>query len=231
MECDFIGGGKARVIKLLITDDHAVVRSGLAMLLHGTQGIEVVGEAADGDEAIRLAAEKQPNVILMDLSMPHGKDGLTATAELQQLQPDIAILILTMHDDEEYLFRAVQAGASGYILKNAPHEELISAIQCVASGSAYLTPSATKRLMSEYIGQMKNGESADVYDTLSEREKEILAWIAKGYSNKEIAESLIISVKTVESHKSNLMEKLGLRTRPELIKLALKKGLLQFDDE
>jgi two-component system response regulator NreC len=218
------------MIKLLICDDHAVVRSGLSMLLNGRHEIQVVGEASEGNEAIRMAQELRPDVVLMDLSMPHGKDGMTATTELKQELPDTAVLILTMHDDDQYLFRAIQSGASGYILKNAPHEELLSAIQTVAQGNAYLYPTATKRLMNEYLVRIKEGgEGAGPYESLSEREKEILSWIAKGYSNKEIADNLIISVKTVESHKSNLMEKLGLRTRPELLKFAFKKGLLDFE--
>lgn len=218
------------MIKLLICDDHAVVRSGLAMLLNGRNGIEVVGEASEGDEAIAMAEQLQPNVVLMDLSMPHGKDGMTATTELKKLMPETSVLILTMHDDDEYLFRAIQVGASGYILKNAPHDELLSAIQSVAAGNAYLYPTATKRLMGEYLERLHNGgEGSGPYDLLSDREKEVLGWLAKGYSNKEIGESLFISVKTVETHKSNLMEKLGLRTRPELIKFAAKKGLLNFD--
>ncbi|WP_345893194.1 response regulator transcription factor [Fredinandcohnia quinoae] len=217
------------MVKLLVVDDHAVVRSGLMMLLNGKNNIEVVGEASEGDEAIKKAVELKPDIVLMDLSMPHGKDGLTATHELHELQPDIAILILTMHDDEEYLFRAIQAGASGYILKNAPHEELLSAINSVFSGNAYLTPSATRALMSGFVDRAKNGDNGNTFDNLSEREKEVLEWIAKGYSNKEIAEHLVISVKTVESHKSNLMEKLGLKTRPELVKYAMKKGLLHFE--
>ncbi|WP_106765831.1 response regulator transcription factor [Paenibacillus faecalis] len=217
------------MVRLLIVDDHAVVRSGLKLLLGEKQNIDVVGEAADGDEAIRLAKELHPDVILMDLSMPHGKDGMTATEELKKMLPDIYILILTMHDDEQYLFRSIQVGASGYILKNAPHEELLTAIHHVAAGNAYLTPMATKRLMGQYIEQVKNGEGADEFDTLSDREREVLSWTAKGYSNKEIAENLIISVKTVETHKSNLMEKLGLKTRPDLIKYAMKKGLLTFE--
>ncbi|REK74596.1 response regulator transcription factor [Paenibacillus paeoniae] len=218
------------MIRLLIVDDHAMVRSGLSMLLHGHHGIEVVGEASEGDEAIAKAEELRPDVVLMDLSMPHGKDGMTATTELKQKQPHTAVLILTMHDDDEYLFRAISIGASGYILKNAPHDELVSAIQCVATGDAYLYPTATKRLMGEFMSRMKDGvDSSEPYGTLSEREKEILGWLAKGYTNKEIGESLFISVKTVETHRSHLMEKLGLKTRPELIKFAAKKGLLNFE--
>lgn len=217
------------MLRILVVDDHAVVRSGLMMLLHGKHGLEVAGEAADGDEAIAKALELRPDVVLMDLSMPHGKDGLTATADLKKKVPDAAVLILTMHDDEEYLFRAIHAGASGYILKSAPHEELVTAILSVASGNAYLYPTATKRLMNEYMEKLKRGEGVGSYESLSEREKEILAKVAQGYSNKEIAEQLIISVKTVESHKSNLMEKLGLKTRPDLVKFALKKGLLHFE--
>jgi two-component system response regulator NreC len=219
----------AIMIKILVVDDHAVVRSGLILLLDGKHNMKIVGEAADGDEAIELALKLKPDVVLMDLSMPHGKDGLMATAELMKRLPNTFVLILTMHDDEEYLFRSIHIGASGYILKSAPHEELLFAIQSVAVGNAYLYPTATKRLMNDYMEKLKQGENISAYETLSDREKEILGWIAKGYSNKEIAEQLIISVKTVESHKSNLMEKLSLKTRPELVKFALKKGLLNFE--
>ncbi|WP_442953106.1 response regulator [Paenibacillus sp. Soil750] len=212
-----------------MVDDHAVVRSGLMMLLHGKHNMEVVGEAADGEEGIGAAQLLKPDVVLMDLNMPAGMDGLTATTELRRLMPDLAILILTMHDDDEYLFRAIHVGASGYILKSAPHEELLTAIRSVAEGNAYLYPTATKRLMNEYIERLKQGENVDTFGSLSEREREVLALIAKGFSNKEIAEQLIISVKTVESHKSNVMEKLGLKTRPELVKYAAKKGLLNFE--
>lgn len=217
------------MIKIIIVDDHAMVRSGLRLLLNGQEDIEVIAEASDGDEGIRAALALRPNVVLMDLSMPHGKDGLTAASELKEKLPDVAILILTMHDDDEYLFRAIHAGAAGYVLKSAPHEELLTAIRSVSNGDAYLYPTATKRLMNEYMERMKRGESGDVFDTLSDREKEVLGLTAKGYANKEIAEQLIISVKTVETHKSNVMEKLGLKTRPELIKYAMKKGLLQFE--
>ncbi|MGO4495607.1 response regulator [Paenibacillus sp. 2RAB27] len=221
-------GGES-TLKILVVDDHAVVRSGLMMLLHGKHNMEVIGEAADGEEGIHAAGLLKPDVVLMDLNMPAGMDGLTATAELRRLMPDLAILILTMHDDDEYLFRAIHVGASGYILKSAPHDELLTAIRSVAEGNAYLYPTATKRLMNEYIERLKQGENVDTFGSLSEREREVLALIAKGFSNKEIAEQLVISVKTVESHKSNVMEKLGLKTRPELVKYAAKKGLLNFE--
>lgn len=225
----YLKKGENHVVKLLLVDDHAVVRSGLKMLLDGNGGLQVIGEAADGDEAIQAASILRPDVVLMDLNMPQGKDGLTATSELKKRLPEISVLILTMHDDNEYLFRAIQAGASGYVLKSAPHEELLSAIHSVAAGNAYLYPTATKRLMAEYLEKLKHGDSPGTYESLSDREKEILTFIAKGYSNKEIAEKLFLSVKTVESHKSNVMEKLSLKTRPDLVKYALKKGLLNFE--
>ncbi|MFC4302216.1 response regulator transcription factor [Cohnella boryungensis] len=217
------------MIRILLVDDHAVVRSGLAMLLNAKADMEVVGEATEGEEAIAKALECRPDVVLMDLSMPHGKDGLSATAELKKALPDTAVLILTMHDDEEYLFRAIHLGASGYLLKSSPHEEMISAIRHVAEGNAYLHPTATKRLMGEYLDKLKHGGDQGPFESLSEREKEILAKVAQGYTNKDIAEQLVISVKTVESHKSNLMDKLNLKTRPDLVKFAMKKGLLNFD--
>lgn len=215
------------MIKILLVDDHAVVRMGLKMLLNAHLGMEVVGEASEGNEGIQKALELNPDVIVMDLSMPHGKDGLSATSELKKQMPDVAILILTMHDDEEYLFMAIQAGASGCILKSAPHDELLSAINSVSEGQAYLHPSATRRLMEEYLGGVKKG-AVDTYNLLSDREREVLTLIAKGFSNKEIAEQLVISVKTVETHKGNLMEKLHMKTRPELVAYALKKGLLGY---
>jgi two-component system, NarL family, response regulator NreC len=215
------------VIKILLVDDHAVVRMGLKMLLNTNPEMEVIGEASEGNEGIKKALKLKPDVVVMDLSMPHGKDGLSATIELKKLKPEINILILTMHDDEEYLFQAIQGGASGCILKSAPHDELMSAIESVAKGDAYLHPSATKRLMEEYLGSVKH-DGSNTYNLLSDREKEVLTLIAKGYSNKEIAEQLVISVKTVETHKGNLMEKLQMKTRPELVEYAVKKGLLGY---
>ncbi|WP_128893986.1 response regulator transcription factor [Longirhabdus pacifica] len=217
------------MIKILIVDDHAMVRTGLTMLLNDKDHLEVVGEAAEGKEGIQKALDLEPDVVLMDLSMPNGLDGLPATSELKKCLPHTAILILTMNDDDEYLFRSIHAGASGFILKNAPHEELLNAIECVAADKAYLYPTATKRLMEQYIDQFKRGENIDTYEKLSIREKEVLSCVAKGYANKEIAQMLNLSVKTVESHKGKLMEKLNMKTRPELVKYAVKKGLLQYE--
>ncbi|CAI8764059.1 response regulator [Brevibacillus fortis] len=216
-------------IRVLIADDHAIVRSGLGMLINAQEDMEVVGYAADGKEACEKAWEVRPNVVLMDLSMPPGENGLTATARLKETAPDIQVLVLTMHDDEEYLFRVLQAGAAGYILKSAPDLDLITAIRSVNQGMAYLYPSATKSLIEEFLQMVKNGEEQAKYDILTDREKEVLVLIAKGFSNKEIAERLTVSVKTVESHKAHIMEKLHLRTRPDLVRYAIKKGWLDFE--
>lgn len=215
------------VITILICDDHAVVRTGLKLLLDKDPKLKVVGEASEGNEAIEKALQLKPDIVIMDLSMPHGKDGLSATSELSEKLPEAVILILTMHEDEAYLYRAMQAGASGIILKSAPHEELVSAIYTVHNGEAYLYPNASKQLMKDYLTSVEQGDT-DTFDLLSDREKEVLTLIAKGYSNMEIGEKLFISVKTVESHRSNLMGKLEMRTRPELVKLALQKGLIGY---
>ncbi|TCW41735.1 LuxR family two component transcriptional regulator [Laceyella sacchari] len=214
--------------RVLIADDHAIVRSGLTLLINSQPDMEVVGAAIDGKEAVDLSLELQPDIVLMDLSMPPGENGLTATKKLKEAAPEINVLILTMHDDEEYLFRVLHAGASGYILKNAEDMELIRAIQTVSQGEAYLYPSATKMLIQEFLNRVQIGEQLDDYHILTQREQEVLSLIAQGYTNKEIAEKLVLSVKTIESHKANIMEKLHLKTRPELVRYALKKGLLDF---
>lgn len=214
-------------IKVLLVDDHAVVRTGLKMLINSQHDLDVIAEAADGKEGISKALELNPDVILMDLSMPHGRDGFSATAELKKILPEVKILILTMHDDDEYLFRALKSGASGYILKSAPSEELLGAIRKLNQGEFYLYPTATKKMIQEYLDFAKASED-DSIDLLSPREREVLPYIAMGYANKEIADRLIISVKTVESHKAKIMEKLQFTCRPDLVKYAVKKGLLEF---
>lgn len=216
-------------IKILLIDDHAVVRSGLIMLINSQPDMMVVGEAADGNEGIAKALELEPNVVLMDLSMPHGRDGFSSTSELKKLAPDINILILTMHDDDEYLFRALKSGASGYILKSSPSDDLLNSIRTISKGEAYLYPTATKRLIEGYLDFAEKG-GEDSINLLSPREREILSYVAMGYSNKDIADRLIISVKTVENHKAKIMEKLKFTSRPELVKYAIKKGLIDLDD-
>lgn len=215
------------LIKLLLCDDHAIVRMGLKTLLNNHPKLTVVGEASEGNEGIEQAVNLKPDVVIMDLSMPYGKDGLSATEEIHNQLPDTAILILTMHEDEAYLYRAIQAGASGIVLKSAPHEELISAIISVYEGDTYLYPSALKRLTTEFLASVDEGNT-DLFHSLSDREKEVLTLIASGFSNKEIAEKLCISVKTVETHRGNLMSKLKMRTRSELVTLALQKGLIGY---
>lgn len=218
-------------VRILIADDHVIVRSGLSLLLSRCPDFDIVGEASDGREAVQKALQLRPDVVIMDLSMPPGKDGISATVEMKRELPDTHVLILTMHDDEEYLFRVLKAGASGFIVKNALDSELITAVRAVYNGQVYLYPTAAKQLVEDFLQHGDEEKVPDVYRVLSEREREILTLIAKGYSNKEIAELLVISVKTVESHKAHIMEKLGLSTRPQLVHYAIKKGLLDLDFE
>lgn len=216
-------------IKILIADDHTIVRAGLEMMVNEQDDMEVIGTASDGQEAFHKALELKPDIVLMDLNMPPGENGLIATKRLKEAAPDIKVLILTMHDDKEYIFRVLQAGASGYVLKSADDLDLIQAIRTVYKDEAYLYPKATKLLIENYMEKVSKGEQEDRFDSLTPREEEVLSYFAKGYTNKEIAEMLFLSVKTVESHKSKIMDKLGLRTRPELVKYALKHGLLDFE--
>ncbi|MDC3413499.1 response regulator transcription factor [Aquibacillus sp. 3ASR75-11] len=216
-------------MRVLVADDHVIVRTGVKLLLSQQQDMEIVGEAADGREAVDIALSTHPNVVIMDLSMPPGTNGLEATKQIKNSDSDMNVLILTMHDDENYLFRVLQAGASGYILKDAIDSELIDAVRSVAKGDAYLYPSANKKLVEDLLQQMDEGEDTTTYKLLSNRERETLILIAKGYSNKEIAELLYISVKTVETHKSKIMEKLALKKRHELVDYAIKRGMLDLD--
>lgn len=216
-------------MKIIIADDHAVVRSGFMHILNFQPDMEVVATAADGLEAYDLVAKHSPDVILMDLSMPPGESGLIATGKIHEDFPNTKILILTMHDDEEYLFHVLKNGASGYVLKTAPDEELLTAVRTVYRGDTYIHPTMTSSLVRELVnGSDTNGFEDDPFKLLTKREIEVLPLAAKGYGNKEIAEKLYISVKTVEAHKSRIMDKLGLKSRPELIEYALRKKLLNF---
>ncbi|UXR71445.1 nitrate respiration regulation response regulator NreC [Staphylococcus sp. IVB6240] len=216
-------------MKIVIADDHAVVRTGFSMILNFQEDMEVVGTAADGVEAYQKVMEHEPDVLIMDLSMPPGESGLIATSKILDSFPNTKILILTMFDDEEYLFHVLRNGASGYILKNAPDEQLLLAIRTVYKGQTYIDPKMTTSLVKEFV-QSSNDDaySNDPFKILSKRELEILPLIAKGYGNKDIAEKLFVSVKTVEAHKTRIMDKLDLKSKPELVEYALKKKLLDF---
>lgn len=215
-------------MKIVIADDHAVVRSGFSMILNYQPDMEVVATAADGIEAYQMVAKHNPDVLLMDLSMPPGESGLIATGKISSDYPNTKILILTMYDDEEYLFHVLKNGAAGYVLKNSPDEELLSAIRTVHRGGTYIHSKMATSLVREFIKKDQEAGESDPFKLLTKREIEILPLVAKGYGNKEIAEKLFISVKTVEVHKAKIMEKLNLKSRPELVEYALKKKLLDI---
>lgn len=215
-------------MRIVIADDHAIVRSGFAMILNFQDDIEVIGGAADGLEAYTMVAKHRPDILIMDLSMPPGESGLIATGKIKEDYPDTKILILTMHDDEEYLFHVLKNGASGYVLKSAPDEELLLAVRTIHQGGMYIHPKMATSLVREFIRKEKDTYSEDPFELLTKREMEILPLIAKGYGNKEIAEKLFVSVKTVEANKAKIMEKLNLSSRPELVEYALRKKLLDF---
>ena len=217
-------------MKLVIADDHAVVRTGFSMILNYQEDMEVVATAADGIEAYQMVAKHKPDVLIMDLSMPPGESGLIATGKISEDFKETKILILTMFDDEEYLFHVLRNGAKGYILKNAPDEELIHAVRTVYKDEMYIDSKVTSALVNELVNPSNQSDtnSNDPFKILSQRELEILPLIAKGYGNKDIAEKLFVSVKTIEAHKARIMDKLNLKSRPELVEYAMKKKLLYF---
>jgi len=211
--------------RILLADDHAVLRSGLRLLLETQPDLQVVGEAATGTETLNLAETLQPDLILLDLSMPH-LGGLDALPMVKQLVPSARILVLTMHDDAQYLRKAIQGGASGYILKKAADVELLSAIRAVLRGEMYVHPSMTKSLLEDLLPNSGDTTEKDSWNLLSEREQEVLKLVALGYTSAEIAEQLNLSAKTVETYRARGMEKLGLRTRAALVRYALRSGLI-----
>ena len=215
----------AEKIRILLVDDHTILRAGLRALLSDEPDIEVVGEAGDGQKAVAQAQKLLPDVALMDISMPV-MDGLEATRRIHQCCPEVKVLVLTIHDNEEYLFQILEAGGSGYLVKTSADTELINAIHAVHRGEAFLNPSAAKRLIKHYLRAVGQGEERQSYEELTGREKEILKFIAEGYTNQEIANLLIISVKTVETHRAHILEKLGLHTRADLVKYVRNQGLL-----
>jgi len=211
------------VIRVLIADDHTIVRSGLTLLLSSEPDIQVVGEASDGAAAIEMAVRLRPDVVLMDIGMPD-VNGVEATRQIKQRQPECAILVLTMHRSDEYFFEVLNAGASGYVLKGAETSELIQAVRAVARGDVFLYPSMARGLVRQYLHLTAAGAPGE--PTLTPRESEIAKMVAEGFSNREIAEKLVVSPSTVHSHRSNLMNKLGLSTRHDLVQYARDRGLI-----
>ena len=214
-------------IRVFIADDHAVLRSGLRLLLDAEPDIEVVGDCATGEEAVRAVVASPPDVVLMDISMPGG-GGLAATERIRQQCRQVKVLVLTMHDDEGYLRQFLRAGASGYVLKKAADTELTAAIRAVHGGDVYIYPSVARALVSEYLGERRpepGGQKA--LAGLTRRELEVLQLVARGHTNQETADRLFVSVKTIETHRANIMRKLGVSSRAQLVRFALDNGLLE----
>lgn len=214
--------------RVLIADDHALVRQGIASFLQMSEECEVVGEASDGAEAIESVKKKKPDIVLMDISMP-GLGGLEATIEIRKIAPDVKVLVLTQYEDTVYIRRFFKAGASGYLLKKAVGEDLLTAIRAVRAGKVYVHPSIASDVVDGYLGILKGEAQEDAYDLLTDREKQVLKLIAEGHTHKEAADVLNISVKTVIAHQTNISEKLKIHSRAGLIKFAIQKGIIQID--
>jgi DNA-binding NarL/FixJ family response regulator len=214
---------------VLLVEDHTIVRKGLRSLLESEADIRVVGEAENGREAIEKVDELRPDVVVMDIGMP-GLNGLEATRQIKKRFTDVQVLILTVHTGEEYILQILRAGASGYLVKQAAPAELISAIQAVHRGQAFLSPSISKKVLEDYVQRAEATARGDSLERLTDREREVLQLIAEAYSTREIAEQLHISVKTVETHRAHLMEKLGLHSTAELTRYAIRKGVVTLDE-
>jgi DNA-binding NarL/FixJ family response regulator len=212
------------MIRVLLADDQELVRSGFRLILELADGIDVVGEAADGREAVRLARELQPDVVLMDVRMPE-VDGIEATRRLRQAGVDARVLVLTTFDLDEYVYGAMRAGASGFLLKDAPREQLVTAVRTIGRGEALLAPAVTKRLIERFVDRPAPVEAVPALAELSSRELEVLRLVARGLSNAEIAAELIVSETTVKTHVARLLMKLGVRDRVQAVVLAYESGI------
>ena len=215
------------MIRLLLVDDHVIVRAGLRMLFQAEEDMEIVGEASGGEEALAMVTRLQPDVIIMDVAMP-GMNGIEATRRIRAVAPQAAILALTMHEDEQYFFAMLGAGASGYIPKRAAPDDLVSAVRVVSQGNVFLYTSLARFLMHDV---MANHSAVETPEPLTAREQEVLALIAEGMTNREIGNALVISPKTVDRHRENIMTKLNLHNRVELVKYAIEKGIITLDGE
>jgi len=212
--------------RVLLVDDHAVVRSGLRMLLENERDVEIIGEAASAHDAIEAAKSLKPNVILMDIGLPD-LSGIDATREIKKVVPDSAIVALTIHEDEEYFFKMLEAGATGYVPKRAAPDELLTAIRAAASGQVYLYPSLAKLLVRDFLSGGHPVPGDHPGSELTDREQEVLTYLAEGANNEEIARALVISPKTVARHRENIMRKLNLHSRSELVRYAIRKGIIK----
>jgi len=212
-------------IRILLADDHEVVRDGVRALLEKQTDMQVVGEAADGREAARLADELGPDVVVMDVGMPN-LNGIDATRRILSAHPQIAVVILSMHQDESYVLRSLKAGAKGYLLKESLRSDVLEAIRAVSQGRSFLTRKISRMMQEDYIQEMEQRGLEDSYDLLTDREREVLQLAAEGKPNKEIAGTLSISLTTVETHRTHILQKLGLHSVPELILYAVRKGII-----
>lgn len=214
-------------LRILIVDDHGIVRAGIRSLLEAQPDIEVVAEAAGGEEAIEKAIQFRPELVLMDIAMP-GMNGIEATQRIKKELPEVSILVLSMHDDEEFFFPVLRAGASGYILKEAEPQELLYAIHTVHQGQVFLSPTVAKTLLEDFVTATP-GQLEESYGTLTNREKEVLKLAASGQTNREMAEALFLSIRTVEKYRQAVMHKLGLARREDLTKYAIRRGLIGLE--
>lgn len=212
-------------IRILLADDHGLVRKGLRFVLEHESGIEVVGEAGDGREAVRMADELKPAVVIMDIAMPN-LNGIDAAAQIAKLHPEIGVIMLSVHSDESYLLRALNAGARGYLLKDSAELDVVRAVQAVAQGRPFFSPGIAKTLLEDYMRYLQQRELQDSYDLLTDREKEVLQLLAEGKSNKEVATLLNLSLYTVETHRTHLMQKLNLHNTAEIVLYAVRKKII-----
>jgi DNA-binding NarL/FixJ family response regulator len=211
--------------RVLLADDHAMVRSGLRMVLDAQPDIQVVAEAGDGAEAVQKALSPEVDLAILDVTMPR-MTGLQAVAELHRRRPNLRVLILSMHDNEQYFFEALKAGASGYVLKSAANRDLVEAIRAAMRGEPFFYPAAVTALIRDYLERARHGETTPE-DPLTPREREVVKLIAEGHTSEEIAQALVISKKTVERHRANILEKLGMRNRVDLTRYAIRRGLVE----
>lgn len=211
--------------RILLADDHGVVRKGLRFLLESEADLEVVGEAADGHEAVEMAGRLQPNVIVMDIGMPR-LNGIDATTQIVKTHPEVAVIMLSVHSDETYLVRTLSAGAKGYLLKDSAEEDLVRAIRSVSQGKPFFSPAIAKSLLDDYVRRLQQSGVTDSYELLTDREKQVLQLLAQGKTNKDVATLLDVSTYTVETHRTHIMQKLNLHNTAEIVLYAVRKKIV-----